>query len=163
MRIGEIAKKTGLTTDAVRFYEKEGLLPAGARRDNQYREYGPKHVERLFLICRLRALSLSLEEIRDLLAAIDSSNIERAKRAHSMLDKHLALVDEQINELQLLKNQMMCLKNVCTGEHEHPEDCALLNQLVEGDANEPKCYCSQCEECQHRHEHAGHNHGKQPH
>lgn len=45
MRIGDLALRTGVSTDAIRYYEKEGLLPAPKRTDNGYRDYGPEAVE----------------------------------------------------------------------------------------------------------------------
>ena len=62
MRIGELAKRVGVTTDAVRFYERSGLLPRPARLANDYREYGEADVEHLRLLIDLRRLDLPLAE-----------------------------------------------------------------------------------------------------
>jgi DNA-binding transcriptional MerR regulator len=62
VRIGELARRVGVTTDAVRFYERSGLLPRPARRDNDYREYGETDVEHLRLLIDLRRLDLPLAE-----------------------------------------------------------------------------------------------------
>ena len=62
MRIGELAREVGVSTDTVRFYERSGWLPRASRRDNAYREYGGSDVEHLRLLIDLRRLDVSLED-----------------------------------------------------------------------------------------------------
>src|SRR2546422_1992866 len=62
MRIGELAQAVGVSTDTVRFYESKRLLPAPARRDNDYRDYGEADAEHLRLMTELRRLDVSLPE-----------------------------------------------------------------------------------------------------
>ena len=60
MRIGELARQVGVSTDTVRFYERSGWLPRAARGDNDYREYGEPDVEHLRLLIDLRRLDMPL-------------------------------------------------------------------------------------------------------
>jgi DNA-binding transcriptional MerR regulator len=60
MRIGELARRVGASTDTVRFYERSGWLPRASRRDNDYREYGEPDVEHLRLLIDLRRLDVPL-------------------------------------------------------------------------------------------------------
>jgi DNA-binding transcriptional MerR regulator len=62
MRIGELAREIGVSTDTVRFYERSGWLPRANRRDNAYRDYGDADVEHLRLLIDLRRLDLPLED-----------------------------------------------------------------------------------------------------
>jgi DNA-binding transcriptional MerR regulator len=62
MRIGELAREVGVSTDTVRFYERSGWLPRASRRDNDYREYGAADVEHLRLLIDLRRLDLPLDD-----------------------------------------------------------------------------------------------------
>jgi DNA-binding transcriptional MerR regulator len=62
MRIGELAREVGVSTDTVRFYERSGWLPRASRSDNAYREYGPADVEHLRLLIDLRRLDLPLDD-----------------------------------------------------------------------------------------------------
>ncbi len=62
MRIGELAREVGVSTDTVRFYERSGWLPRASRRDNDYRDYGPADVEHLRLLTDLRRLDLPLDD-----------------------------------------------------------------------------------------------------
>lgn len=62
MRIGELARRVGVSTDTVRFYERSGALPRATRRDNDYREYGDADAEHLRLLIDLRRLEIRLED-----------------------------------------------------------------------------------------------------
>jgi DNA-binding transcriptional MerR regulator len=62
MRIGELARQVGVSTDTVRFYERSGWLPRAPRRDNDYREYGEPDIEHLRLLIDLRRLEIPLED-----------------------------------------------------------------------------------------------------
>ncbi len=62
MRIGELARRVGVSTDTVRFYERSGWLPRATRRDNDYREYGEPDVEHLRLLIDLRRLDVPLRD-----------------------------------------------------------------------------------------------------
>jgi DNA-binding transcriptional MerR regulator len=62
VRIGELARQVGVTTDTVRFYERSGWLPKPSRRDNDYREYGEADAEHLRLLIDLRRLEIPLDD-----------------------------------------------------------------------------------------------------
>jgi len=62
VRIGEVARQVGVSTDTVRFYERSGYLPRPSRADNRYREYGAPDVEHLRLLIDLRRLDLPLDD-----------------------------------------------------------------------------------------------------
>ena len=67
MQIGIVAKKIGLSVDAIRFYERNGLLPAPPRTPGGFRRYGENEVETLAFIRRVQGLGFRLSEIRALL------------------------------------------------------------------------------------------------
>ena len=62
MRINELARRVGVATSAIRWYEQAGVLPAPARRDNGYRDYGQADLARLRLVVTLRRLSVGPED-----------------------------------------------------------------------------------------------------
>ena len=68
MKIGEVAKIVGLSSSAIRFYERQGLLKSSSvsRTDNGYRVYGLKEVEEILLIVKFKELGLELDEIKNL-------------------------------------------------------------------------------------------------
>ena len=63
--IKEIAERAGIAAHVLRYYEKEGLLPAAQRAGNGFRQYTEEDLERLTLICALRESGMSVAEIRD--------------------------------------------------------------------------------------------------
>jgi MerR family copper efflux transcriptional regulator len=70
MNIHEAAAVSGLTPDTIRFYERQGVLPAPPREGNGYRMYTAQHVETLRLAKSLRYLGVPLEEVAKILAVV---------------------------------------------------------------------------------------------
>src|SRR2546429_5626162 len=68
MQIGIVAKKIGLSVDAIRFYERNALLPRAARTEGGFRQYGESDVETLTFIRHVQGLGFKLREIRGLLS-----------------------------------------------------------------------------------------------
>lgn len=66
MKIGELARATGLTKETIRFYEKIKLLPIPSRAQNGYRRYTQKSVDSLLLLKHGKELGLSLKELTEL-------------------------------------------------------------------------------------------------
>ena len=71
MKIGELAKRTGLSSTTLRYYESRGLLPAQGRTESGYREYDDSSVERVETVLAAKRLGFSLEEIRQMLQVLD--------------------------------------------------------------------------------------------
>ncbi|MDG9723100.1 MerR family transcriptional regulator [Streptomyces sp. DH41] len=71
--IGELAERAGVTVKTVRFYSDRGLLPEASRSDGGHRRYGPGALDRLRLIRSLRALGLSVPEVRRVLDEEDET------------------------------------------------------------------------------------------
>jgi MerR family mercuric resistance operon transcriptional regulator len=67
MQIGIVAEKIGLSVDAIRFYERNGLLPRPPRTEGGFRRYGENDVETLAFVRRVQGLGFKLSEIRGLL------------------------------------------------------------------------------------------------
>lgn len=98
VRIGELAKKSGLATSALRYYEAAGLLPAAERTPAGYRMYGEAAVGRLQFIQRAQALGLTLREIQQLLE--EDGEPERLR--HVVAHK-LAEAERRLSEVAALK------------------------------------------------------------
>ena len=67
MQIGEVAERTALTVDAIRFYEKRKLLPKADRSAGRFRLYSEEIIERLHFIQQMQGLGFSLREVRELI------------------------------------------------------------------------------------------------
>lgn len=108
LTIGEMCEKTGLSARTVRYWEELGLLPGVRRRNGGRRAYGRDELERLRFIKRLKALGLSLAEIRDLneVHAIDGSTRALLERLDELLAQHLSDLEGRISELSALRDEM---------------------------------------------------------
>ncbi|NYT63971.1 Cd(II)/Pb(II)-responsive transcriptional regulator [Alcaligenaceae bacterium] len=128
MKIGELAKAANCSTETIRFYEKEGLLPEPGRNNSNYRSYQAEHLERLRFIRNCRTLDMAHEEIRGLLAFIDSPRGDCAP-VNDLLDEHIVHVDTRITELIRLREQLIGLRKQCASA-QPIEDCGIIHGLV---------------------------------
>jgi len=107
--IAEVCARTGLSARTLRYYEEIGLLPDVRRSEGGRRVYGPDALERLGFIQRLKALGLSLAEIRELNAvyAIGGSTEALLGRLHELLGQHLEDVDRRLTALADLRSELV--------------------------------------------------------
>ncbi len=131
-RIGDAAKRSGIAAANIRYYEKERLLSPGVREDNQYRLYTDGDVHRLRFIRLCRAMDMSLDEVRTLLA-LDGARKADCVAARETLDAHLGHVRERLAELQALEHELEHLRGQCDGSDSY---CHIIEAL-HAQADEP--------------------------
>lgn len=131
MKIGELARRTDCTVQAIRHYDKEGLIHTSTRSEGNFRLYHKDTVERLVFIKHCRSLDLSIMEIRQLLQLNDSSEV-CCSDINLMIDSHIVEVEQRIKGLQSLRNQLKSLRNSCSGERT-VEQCGILSNLCSHD------------------------------
>jgi DNA-binding transcriptional MerR regulator len=102
MTVAALARVAGFSSDAIRYYERLGLLPPPPRNSAGYRHYGVDAVDRLRFIEGVRRLGLRLREIRDLLRVRDAGTCPCADAA-VLLRRHIAEVDTKLAELPKLR------------------------------------------------------------
>lgn len=105
MKIGELAKRTGLSTSAIRFYESKGLLNAVARQTNGYREYPPESVAILSIIVNAQQTGFSLDEIKQVLPE-DITNWQHEQLITALRSK---ISDIEAMEVRLAQNKALLL------------------------------------------------------
>src|SRR5215208_762548 len=105
LKIGEVSKRSGVGVEALRFYEKGGLLDKPSRTYGGYRVYGEEVLERLAFIKQAQALGFSLEEIRQI--------VDDARKGESPCDevreivrRRLEELDERLRELQRYRKEL---------------------------------------------------------
>lgn len=106
--ISEVGGLTGLSARTIRYYEELGLLPGVRRRAGGRRVYGDDELERLRFIQRLKALGLSLAEIKELNAVYAIAGSTRAMLEHleGLLERRLAELDGRIAQLMHLRDDI---------------------------------------------------------
>ncbi len=127
MLIGELSERTGLSRDTIRFYEKKGLIriPGTDRRENNYKEYSEKALNRLKLIKNIKGLGFTLHEIE---AFLDQWNTADATCKSNVftLEAKISAIELQIAELARIKQKLSeslqnCRNNTC--EFEEAKSC----------------------------------------
>lgn len=109
MYIGALAKATGLSPKAIRYYEELGLLSDAMRTESGYRVYTGHDVERLRFILGAKALGFSLNEIKDIVALHDGGE-SPCGAVRRMLDEKLAALDRRIGELSRFRDELKAYK-----------------------------------------------------
>jgi DNA-binding transcriptional MerR regulator len=114
LRIGDVASRSGTTVDALRFYEKRGLLKPARRLASGYREYGPDAVRLVRFIRRAQDLGFTLAEVAELVRMR-----ERAWKGHAPGTLRKAAgakvtdIDRRIRELRAMRGALARLINAC--------------------------------------------------
>lgn len=107
MRIGTIARQLGTTPEAIRFYERNGLLPAPERRENGYRDYTDQDATRLRLLLGLRSLDLPLDQSASLATLCAAGRCDQVSAAlREALTEKRAQVARRIKELRFLDGRL---------------------------------------------------------
>lgn len=105
LRIGELARRAGVTAKAIRFYEAAGVLPAPARGANGYRLYTPEAVEMLAFIRQAAGLGLTLAEIREIIA-IRRGGRPPCTHVHRLLTEKAMELDRKLRDLRELRRRI---------------------------------------------------------
>ena len=127
MRIGNLAEATATPVETIRYYEREGLIPAARRSDNNYRVYTQEHADRLAFIRHCRGLDMTLDEIRSLLRLRDAPS-QNCGEVNALLDEHIGHVATRIRELRALEQDLKSLRARCASPQSLAA-CGILNQL----------------------------------
>ena len=107
MNISDVAKKTGLTSKAIRFYEEKGLVTPPLRTDNGYRSYTAQHLNELVTLFN------------------DPSRHSADVKARTL--QKVAEIERHIDELQQMRRQLLSLAESCPGDDS--ADCPIMDNL----------------------------------
>ena len=107
LRISEVAERTGVPATTLRYYEHIGLIGPAVRSANGYRNYDERDLDRLAVISRAKKLEISLEDVRDLVAAWESDECGTVQhRLGGIVATRLQETRERIAELTGLAEQL---------------------------------------------------------
>ena len=107
MRIGELAKRSSLSVDTLRFYEKKGLIDADLvqRQENNYRDYSDACLVRLSLIQKAKHLGFSLVEIQEWIREFESDQMPLREKQRILRQK-LEEIETRIQDLVQMKEYL---------------------------------------------------------
>jgi MerR family copper efflux transcriptional regulator len=127
MKIGEVADRGGVNLQTIRYYEREGLLPAPPRMASGYRLFNQETVRRVRFIKRAQELGFTLAEIRELLTLrIEESRSSAEVRA--IAHAKIADIDNKVRHLDAMKRALTHLTDRCSG-HGPATECPILESL----------------------------------
>jgi DNA-binding transcriptional MerR regulator len=122
-RISEVAKRTGFSRPAIRYYEEIGLVPAPSRLKSGYRVYDDRSLDRLSFISRAKRLGLSLDEVRELAAIWDQDECAPVQtRLAGLVADRLTETQDRIAELVTFGAQLQAVAARLAGPP-HPGPC----------------------------------------
>lgn len=127
MTIGQVAQKTGVGIETIRFYERKGLISEPPRKDSGYRQYGADVVDHLAFIQQAKELGFSLKEIGELLS-IKSDTKTVCKDVKQVAMEKLYDIETKIKMLRRMRKSLKKLVDKCPGQGPLGE-CPILDAL----------------------------------
>jgi DNA-binding transcriptional MerR regulator len=114
MKVGELAKRAGVTVRTLQYYDKEGLLTPSAESDGGFRLYTDKEMARLVQILMMKDLGFSLGEIKERLASMDTlSDVVDVLTEHAtQIRRQIEHLAESLDEIEALKTEIIKMESV---------------------------------------------------
>ena len=113
LRIGALARTTGVPPKTLRYYDELGLLRPAGRTPSGYRLYGDGAVDRLRFVRKAQRLGLSLTDIRSILNISDEGRIP-CRHVAEIVDRELTHIDDQLRQLRSLRRDLVALRSRMT-------------------------------------------------
>lgn len=122
----ELARRTGCNLETIRYYEQIALLPPPPRTQSGHRIYDAEHERRLRFILRARQLGFTIEELRSLLALVDSERLSCGE-VHRVTVAHIGDIQKKIRDLRKLERILKDISAKCAGDD--APDCPIIDAL----------------------------------
>ena len=119
MQIGQISKQVGVSIDAVRFYERSGLLEAPSRSEGGFRLYSSSDLCTLQFIRNLQTLGFSLNEIREFLS-LRTNDLRACSEVRKKIDHKLRDVHAKRIALAKLEAELKIVLSKCNSQLRRP-------------------------------------------
>ena len=127
--IGELARRTEVTRDTIRFYERVGLLPPPTRTRSGYRIFGEADVRRVRFVREAQSIGLTLDGIQELLSVSEMQTPEECHKVAEQLARRIDEIDGKIRELQTFRERLEANRRQC--QQAHGSSCPVVLDLVE--------------------------------
>ena len=128
MTIGKLAKRTGISADAIRFYEDEGILPPAEKTEAGYRLYDEDAVRRVRFIKHAQQCGMTLSEVRQLLD-LKSDGCSCCGDVRSLAMQKKMQIEQKIQTMVAMSRALTELIEICTEEERSVDDCPILAAL----------------------------------
>jgi DNA-binding transcriptional MerR regulator len=136
-QIGELAARSGITPDALRYYERLGLLQAPQRTRGGFRVYSAETLDRLRFIKQAQTVGLTLQEIGELVGYQDQGGLKRCRKVRDLLKAKLVHLQAQLTELEDFRDTLSGYLSTCeqtlghgqTANRRAEPDCPVIETL----------------------------------
>jgi len=140
IQIGRVSKQTGLSVDAIRFYEKQRLLERPPRTEGGFRLFHTQDIQRIQFIRRAQQLGFSLPEIRELLV-LQRDEDGTCSHVRELLRAKITTIHNKIQELGVLEEQLTkglrkCERKLRASGDSHKGCCPLLEEIAHRGSDE---------------------------
>lgn len=127
LRIGELARQTGVKVVTIRYYEQVGLISPPQRTAGNYRTYSCEDAKRLRFIRRCRDFGFSLEQVRDLLR-LSAENAPSCAEVCRLAKEHSRAIQDKLADLTRLASELERIATSCTGRRPMAH-CRIIETL----------------------------------
>lgn len=127
---GQLAKQLGITTEAIRFYEQQGLIEP-ERAANGYRQYNQHCIEKLRFILHAKEVGLSLADIQELLSIQIEPEQHTCQEVKDITQSKLDEIELRIAQLQHMHSALTVINERCCGGTHSAKNCTILTALNE--------------------------------
>ena len=127
IKIGEIARASGVSAKTIRYYESIGLIPRASRSESGYRSFVQMDIDTLRFVQRARSLGFSVKDVARLLDLWrDRSRVSSAVK--TLATEQLGEIDRKIDELRSMRDTLEHLAEQCHGDQR--PDCPILDGIA---------------------------------
>ena len=127
LQIGEVAKRSGISVDTIRFYEREGLIPKLDRSPGGYRRYPESVIKQILFIQHAKSLGFSLKEIGELIA-LKNTPTATCERVKAAAQAKVDDIQKKLDGLHKIKETLMPLIDQCHST-DPISDCPILGAI----------------------------------
>jgi DNA-binding transcriptional MerR regulator len=131
LKIGEVAARSGVSIDTLRYYEQLGLLPRAARTRSRYRMYDPHTIDRIASIKRAKRFGFTLDEIFDLVR-LEIANPETCAQVLRMIEQKFNDLNRRYEELKRLRRELAAYKATCEQAIANKKSCPVIEDFLHG-------------------------------
>ncbi|WP_353948380.1 Hg(II)-responsive transcriptional regulator [Sporolactobacillus sp. Y61] len=128
LRIGQLASRTCVNKETIRYYERLGLISIPSRTAKGYRLYTTQTVDRVNFIKKLQRLGFTLNEIDKLLGVVDRNEV-KCRDIYDFTVNKISEIQRKIGELKKVEKMLVDLKKRCP-ENKEIYDCPIIGSLM---------------------------------
>jgi DNA-binding transcriptional MerR regulator len=129
LRIGEVARRAGVSVDTIRYYEKRKLLSPSPRSEGGFRQFAVETIERVRFIKQAQEMAFSLDEIRTLLTG---GGVGACRKMRDLLQAKLEEINQRMKGLRAFKRTLRRHLQACETElarHGAAANCPVIIEI----------------------------------